>query len=89
MAPPLVVDWAPESAVCGQPLTIRGQRFGSRRDAVDGKVIIDGRDTLILSWEMTQVQVKVPLTARPGNDRELIVNVAGQIVTSSKLRISC
>jgi hypothetical protein len=89
LAPPSIAGWAPESAMCGQSLTIRGERFGANRLAVDGRVTVDGRDTEVLSWAMTQVTIKVPLTARPGNDRELMMIVSERVVTSARLRISC
>jgi hypothetical protein len=89
LAPPSIADWAPESAMCGQSLTIRGERFGANRLAVDGRVTVDGRDTEVLAWAMTQVTIKVPLTARPGNDRELMMIVSERVVKSAKLRISC
>jgi len=89
MEPPSIVDWVPASAVCGQSLTIRGERFGSSRSAVDGKVTIDGRESSIVSWGMSQIEVQVPLTAQPGNDRQLVVVVAGQSATRNALRVSC
>ena len=89
MAPPSIADWSPVSATCGQSLTIRGQRFGSSRDAVNGRVTIDGVFATVNSWSDSQIDVRVPLTARPGNDRELVIVVAGQLDRSSHLRVSC
>jgi hypothetical protein len=89
MEPPAITDWTPGSATCGQRLTIRGQRFGSNRDAVDGRVKIDGRDTEVLSWSMTAIEVKVPLTALPGKDREIVIAVAGRTTSAPHLRVTC
>jgi hypothetical protein len=56
---------------------------------VNGRVTVDGRDTEILSWSMTEIEIKVPLTARAGRDREMIV-IAGENVTSAHdLIVSC
>jgi len=55
---------------------------------VDGQVRIDGREAAIDSWSMSQIDVKVPLTVRGGNDRLLEVIVAGQKATKS-IGISC
>ena len=79
---------SPERATCGQALTINGERFGNSRSAVDGQVRIDGREATIDSWGMTRIQVKVPLTVRAGNDRELEVVVSGNRATL-RLGISC
>ncbi len=69
-------------------MTLRGQRFGQNRNAVDGKVRIDGHETAVLSWSMTEVLVGVPVSANPGNNREIVVVVAG-VATSVQVRISC
>jgi hypothetical protein len=88
LAPPSIAGISPGSALCGQSLTVSGQRFGSSRSAVDGRVRIDGVEASIVSWSMSEVEVLVPLTARPGNDRLLEVIVAGAS-TSRTLRVSC
>jgi len=74
--------------VCGQAFTIRGQRLGSSQGAVDGWVRIDGREAIVLSWSMGEIEVRVPLTARAGNSRLVEVSVAGKIATS-EIRVSC
>jgi hypothetical protein len=88
LEPPSIASIDPGSAVCGQSLTIRGQRFGNDRGDVDGKVRIDGVGADVDSWSMSQVKVKVPQTARPGNDRQLEVVVAGHTAKRS-VRVSC
>ena len=89
MAPPIIEGWTPGSAQCGRALTLQGQWFGNRRETVNGRVTVDGRDTEILSWSMTEIEIKVPLTARAGRDREMIV-IAGENVTSAHdLIVSC
>ena len=40
------------------------------------------------SWSMTRIQVKVPITVRAGNDRELEVVVSGRRATRS-IGVSC
>jgi hypothetical protein len=88
LGPPSVGEISPARATCGQALSIDGERFGSSRNAVDGQVRIDGREATIDSWSMTRIQIKVPLTVRAGNDRELEVVVSGRRVTRS-VGISC
>lgn len=88
LEPPSLGSLSPSRPVCGQALTINGERFGSSRSAVDGKVRIDGRDASIDSWNMTRIQVSVPISVRAGNDRELEVVVAGNRVARS-IPISC
>ena len=56
---------------------------------MNGRVTIDGRETEVNSWGMTEIEVKVPLTARPGGDREIVVVVAGRTVSTVGLRVSC
>jgi hypothetical protein len=88
-APPSIADWSPGSAVCGQSLTIRGERFGNDRDAVHGRVTIDGVTATVNAWGESQIEVRVPLTAKPGNDRELLIVVAEQTARTNRLRVSC
>lgn len=67
--------------ICGQPMTIRGERLGGSQKDVSGKVTVDGRETTVLSWSMSEIEVRVPLTARPGNERQVNVTVNGQTVS--------
>jgi hypothetical protein len=89
MEAPSIADWTPDSAVCGQPMTIRGEHFGNSQSAVDGRVTIDGREATILSWGTSRIEVQVPLTVQPGKDRQLVVVVAGQSMKAAGLRVSC
>ena len=89
MEPPAITDWTPGSAQCHRNLTIRGQRFGSSRKDVDGRVLIHGIQASIISWEMTQIEIEVPVTPFQGNDRELTVIVAGKAARATGLRVSC
>ena len=88
LAPASISSLSPSRPVCGQALTIRGERFGTSRSAVDGQVRIDGRESTIDSWGMSEIGVKVPLTVRAGNDRELEVLVAGRRTTKS-VAVTC
>ncbi len=80
LAPASISSLSPSRPVCGQSLTIHGERFGSSRSVVDGQVYVDGRDASVESWSMTRIQVMVPLSARAGNDRRLEVVVSGRTV---------
>lgn len=78
----------PAGGTCGQPMTVRGERLGSSQRAVAGKVSIDGRDSTVISWSMNEIEVRVPVTVREGNDRAVTVVVAGHSVTGYT-RLSC
>jgi hypothetical protein len=69
-------------------MTVSGKRLGSSQKAVSGRVTVDGREATVLSWSMEEIEVLVPLTIRPGNDRAVYVAVAGQTATDT-LRLSC
>jgi hypothetical protein len=86
LAPPSIT--LPEVARCGEPLKVRGQRLGSSQKAVSGEVKVDGRQADVISWSMEEIQVWVPLTAQPGNDRSVQVQVAGK-TASGALRLTC
>lgn len=86
LAPPTIT--LPESALCGKPLTIRGERLGSSKQAVSGDVKVDGRQADVISWSMEEVKVWTPLTARPGNGRVVQIQVAGKIIEAT-LRLNC
>ena len=86
LAPP-EID-VPEVVTCGQPMTVRGERLGKSQSAVSGRVSVDGRDASVISWSMQEIEVRVPITARQGNDRVVTVVVAGQTASGS-VRISC
>jgi hypothetical protein len=88
LAPASISGISPSRAICGQPLTIRGDRFGNDRGDVDGKVYVDGRDASISGWDMTEIGVNVPLTVRAGNSRLLEVIVAGR-TTTKEIAITC
>ena len=88
LAPASISGISPSRAICGQPLTIRGDRFGNDRGDVDGKVYVDGRDASISDWDMTEISVNVPLSARAGNSRLLEVIVAGR-TTTKEIAITC
>ncbi len=88
LAPPSIGSLSPEVVVCGETLTIRGQRFGDSRTQVNGKVRIDDRDATIVSWSMSSLEVRVPQGARPGNDRLLEVIIA-ENTAQRYLRILC
>jgi hypothetical protein len=76
--------------LCGQSLTIRGQRFGKDREAVEGRVLIDGVRASIIAWEMTRIEVTVPSSGEhAGDSRELLVVVAGKTAKATNLRVSC
>jgi hypothetical protein len=77
------------SAICGQTLTIRGDQFGSSRSIVDGHVSVAGVDAQVNSWDMTRIDVTVPRTAQPGNDRQVDVFVGRNSAHKSGVRVSC
>jgi hypothetical protein len=89
LAPAAIDGLDPTTPSCGQSLTIRGQRFGSSRGAVDGKVYVDGAPATVESWEMARIVVQVPRTVHPGNSRRLEIFVAGHSVKKDDLRVSC
>jgi hypothetical protein len=88
LAPASISSLSPSRPICGQALTIRGERFGTSRSAVDGQVRLDGKEATIDAWNMSQIDVKVPSTVRAGTDRELEVLVAGRRTTKS-VPITC
>jgi hypothetical protein len=89
LAPASIDGLSPSTATCGQTLIVRGQRFGATRGAVDGQVYVDDREAEIVSWEMAEIEIRVPRTARPGNDRTLEVVVAGHTTSRTGVRINC
>lgn len=78
----------PSRLWCGEPFTLRGERFGRSRSAVDGEVRIDGREAPISDWRMTQIEGTVPITVQGGPDRSLEVVVNGKKVTT-RVGITC
>jgi hypothetical protein len=88
LAPPSISSISPELLVCGQDLTLHGQRFGESRSLVSGKVRIDRVDAAIVTWSMSEVKVRVPQAARPGNSRLLEIVVAEQ-TDDRTVRVSC
>jgi hypothetical protein len=90
LEPPAILDWTPSVARCRETLTIRGQRFGIGRKEVDGRVLIDGTEASIIAWEMTRIEVTVPWSEdHAGNDRELLVIVAGKTARATGMGIRC
>ena len=88
LAPASISSISPERAICRQPLTIRGERFGSSRNAVDGSVRIDGLGAAVDSWSMSEIGVSVPNSVRGGSSRLLEVTVAGRTATK-EIPTSC
>jgi IPT/TIG domain len=84
----VISSLSPARPRCGEPLTIRGERFGSNRKDVDGQVRIDGEDASIDAWSMTEIQVSVPQSVRGGNSRLLEVVVSGR-TASKEIAITC
>jgi hypothetical protein len=87
LAPP-EISLPSVAGICGQPMSLRGERLGASQKAVSGRVLIDGRETSVLAWSMTEIEVRVPLTVRPGNDREVHVTVNEQTV-SGRMQLRC
>lgn len=88
LEPASISSLSPSRPICGQSLTIRGEHFGNSRSAVDGEVRIDGREATIDSWDMSEIEVQVPMNVRAGNSRLLEVIVAGRN-TSREIAITC
>jgi hypothetical protein len=88
LAPASISSISPSRAICGQPLTIRGERFGNDRGDVDGKVRIDGHEAPVSDWDMTEIRIDVPLSARAGNSRLLETIVSGRTATK-EIAITC
>src|SRR5690606_35399098 len=88
LASPSISSIAPKVVTCGDSLTIRGQRFGQSSKAVDGEVRIDGVTASVVSWSMSEIEVHVPRTARPGDSRLLEVIIAGNTATGV-IHVTC
>ncbi|MBA2448907.1 MAG: IPT/TIG domain-containing protein, partial [Chloroflexi bacterium] len=79
----------PASAICGQELKIVGSGFGASREAVSGRVVINGTQVqTYIAWSSTEIRVVVPSSVTTGFDKPLDVETAGG-TAQRLLPVSC
>lgn len=79
---PAISSVSPSSDNIGATVSINGQGFGQNQSLVNGQVTLAGQTAIVLGWNDTLIQFRVPQVSSAGT-HSLIVNVNGKQVNNS------